>query len=171
MSDPAIIDLSRVRRPQEPHNQLRLKHGLKMPALRVVIYLWTSQMSRGMFFAMAKGAILSGDKSEVLQGTLDMMILKTLHALGPLHGFGVARRIEQVSEDVLTLNEGTVYTSLLRLQQQGWIESEWGTSENNRKARFYSITRRGRTQLAVETENWERISGVIGRVLRLEAEK
>jgi PadR family transcriptional regulator, regulatory protein PadR len=135
------------------------------------IYLWTSQMSRGMFFAMAKGAILSGDKSEVLQGTLDMMILKTLHALGPLHGFGIARRIEQVSEDVLTLNEGTVYTSLLRLQQQGWIESEWGTSENNRKARFYSITRRGRTQLAVETENWERIAGVIGRVLRLEAEK
>jgi PadR family transcriptional regulator PadR len=120
---------------------------------------------------MAKGATLSGEKSEVLQGTLDMMILKTLHALGPLHGFGIARRIEQVSEDVLTLNEGTVYTSLLRLQQQGWIESEWGTSENNRRARFYSITRQGRKQLAVETENWERISGVIGRVLRLEAEK
>ena len=135
------------------------------------IYLWTFQMSSGMFFAMAKGAILGGDKSEVLQGTLDMMILKTLHALGPLHGFGIARRIEQVSEDVLTLNEGTVYTSLLRLQQQGWIESEWGTSENNRRARFYSITRKGRKQLAVETENWNRISGVIGRVLRLEAEK
>ena len=111
------------------------------------------------------------DKSEVLQGTLDLMILKTLHALGPLHGFGIARRIEQVSEDVLTLNEGTVYTSLLRLQQQGWIDSEWGTSENNRKARFYSITRRGRKQLAVETENWVRISGVIGRVLRLEEGK
>jgi transcriptional regulator len=88
-----------------------------------------------------------------------------------LHGVGIARRIEQVSEDVLTLNEGTVYTSLLRLQQQGWIASEWGTSENNRKARFYSITQQGRKQLAVETENWERISGVIGRVLRLEAEK
>jgi PadR family transcriptional regulator, regulatory protein PadR len=128
-------------------------------------------MSCDIFFAMAKGAILSTDKSEVLQGTLDMMILKTLHVLGPLHGFGIARRIEQVSEDVLTLNEGTVYTSLLRLQQQGWIESEWGASENNRRARFYSITRRGRTQLAVERENWERISGVIGRVLRLEAEK
>jgi transcriptional regulator len=136
-----------------------------------VIVLWTFQMSCDTFFAMAKGAILSADKSEVLQGTLDMMILKTLRVLGPLHGFGIARRIEQVSEDVLTLNEGTVYTSLLRLQQQGWIESEWGTSENNRRARFYSITRRGRTQLAVETENWERISGVIGRVLRLEAEK
>jgi PadR family transcriptional regulator PadR len=108
--------------------------------------------------------------SEVLQGTLDLMILKTLHALGPLHGFGIARRIEQVSRDVLQLNEGTVYTSLLRLQQQGWITAEWGTSENNRKAKFYSITRRGRKQLEVETENWERIAGVIRRVLRQEAE-
>jgi PadR family transcriptional regulator, regulatory protein PadR len=108
---------------------------------------------------------MSGEKSEVLQGTLDLMILKTLHALGPLHGFGIARRIEQLSEAVLTLNEGTVYTSLLRLQQHGWIVSEWGTSENNRKARFYSITRRGLKQLAIETENWERISGVIGRIL------
>src|SRR3990170_2189044 len=90
--------------------------------------------------------------SEVLQGTLDLMILKTLHALGPLHGFGIARRIEQVSRDVLQLNEGTVYTSLLRLQQQGWIAAEWGTSENNRKARFYSITARGRKQLEAETE-------------------
>jgi transcriptional regulator len=120
---------------------------------------------------MAKGATVNTNKSEVLQGTLDLMILKTLQALGPLHGFGIARRIEQVSEDVLTLNEGTVYTSLLRLQQQGWIDSKWGTSENNRKARFYSITRRGRKQLAVETDNWERISGVIGRVLRLEEGK
>jgi PadR family transcriptional regulator len=108
--------------------------------------------------------------SEVLQGTLDLMILKTLYALGPLHGFGIARRIEQVSRDVLQLNEGTVYTSLLRLQQQGWIAAEWGMSENNRKAKFYAITRRGRKQLEVETENWERISGVIRRVLRQEAE-
>jgi PadR family transcriptional regulator, regulatory protein PadR len=111
------------------------------------------------------------EKSEVLQGTLDLMILKTLHALGPQHGFGVARRIEQVSEQVVTLNEGTVYTSLLRLQQQGWIDSDWGISENNRKARFYSITKRGLKQLAAETENRERISGVIGRVLRLEGQK
>ena len=110
-------------------------------------------------------------KSEVLQGTLDLMILKTLHALGPLHGFGIARRIEQVSRDVLQLNEGTVYTSLLRLQQQGWIAAEWGTSENNRKAKFYSIIRSGRKQLDVETDNWERISQVIGRVLRLEEER
>jgi PadR family transcriptional regulator PadR len=120
------------------------------------------------FFGVSKGAALDAKKSEVLQGTLDLLILKTLHALGPLHGFGIARRIEQLSEDVLQLNEGTVYTSLLRLQQQGWIVSEWGTSENNRKARFYSITKRGLKQLALESENWERISGVIGRVLRLE---
>lgn len=114
---------------------------------------------------------MSSEKSEVLQGTLDLMILKTLHALGPQHGFGIARRIEQVSQDVLTLNEGTVYTSLLRLQQQGWIKAEWGVSENNRRARFYSITKSGAKRLAVETENWERIAGVIGRVLRLEGGK
>ena len=110
-------------------------------------------------------------KSEVLQGTLDLMILKTLHALGPQHGYGIARRIEQLSEDVLQLNEGTVYTSLLRLQQQGWISADWGISENNRKAKFYSITKRGLKQLANETQNWERISGVIGRVLRLEGQR
>lgn len=120
---------------------------------------------------MSKGEGAGAEKSEVLQGTLDLMILKTLHALGPQHGFGIARRIEQVSEDVLTLNEGTVYTSLLRLQQRGWIVAKWGLSENNRRARFYSITRDGIKQLAVETENWERISGVIGRVLRLESGK
>ena len=110
-------------------------------------------------------------KSEVLQGTLDLMILKTLHAMGPLHGFGIARRIELLSRDILQLNEGTVYTSLLRMQQQGWIAAQWGTSENNRKAKFYSVTKRGEKQLELETENWERISGVIGRVLRLEPER
>src|SRR3984885_13656223 len=125
---------------------------------------------RGSFFGVSKGAAMGGNKSEVLQGTLDLMVLKTLHALGPLHGFGIARRIEQLSEDVLQLNEGTVYTSLLRLQQQGWIASEWGTSENNRKAKFYSITRRGLKQLAVESENWERFAEVIGRVLSQEGQ-
>lgn len=99
------------------------------------------------------------------------MVLKTLDALGPLHGYGIARRIEQLSQEVLQLNEGTVYTALLRLRQQGWITSEWGASENNRRARFYSITRSGRKQLANETENWERIAAVIGRVLRLAAER
>jgi transcriptional regulator len=111
------------------------------------------------------------EKSEVLQGTLDLMILKTLHALGPQNGFGIARRIEQVSEDVLKLNEGTVYTSLLRLQQQGWIAAKWGVSENNRKARFYTITKSGLKQLAIATQNWERISGVIARVLKLQGEQ
>ena len=114
---------------------------------------------------------MAAERSEVLQGTLDLMILKTLHVLGPLHGFGIARRLEQLSEEVLKLNEGTVYTSLLRLQQQGWIVSEWGASENNRKARFYSITKRGLKQLAVETENWERIAGGIGRVLSQEGQR
>ncbi len=114
---------------------------------------------------------MATEKSEVLQGTLDLMILKTLRVLGPQHGFGIARRIEQVSEDVLKLNEGTVYTSLLRLQQQGWIVAKWGVSENNRKARYYSITKTGLKQLAIETENWERISGVIARVLNLQGEQ
>jgi transcriptional regulator len=108
------------------------------------------------------------DRSEVLQGTLDLMVLKTLDALGPLHGYGIARRIEQLSEELLQLNEGTVYAALLRLAQRGWIRSEWGESENKRKARFYSITKAGRKQLAREAESWERIAGVIGRVLRLE---
>jgi len=111
------------------------------------------------------------ERSEVLQGTLDLMILKTLDALGPQHGYGVARRIEQISDDLLRLNEGTVFASLLRLAQRGWIRSEWGVSESNRKAKFYSITKAGRRQLARETQTWERISGVIGRVLRLETQR
>jgi transcriptional regulator len=109
---------------------------------------------------------MAEDKSDVLQGTLDLMVLKTLDAMGPLHGYGIARRIEQISEDMLRLNQGTIYASLVRLLQKGWISAAWGASENNRKARFYSITRAGRKQLAAETANWERISGVIGRVLR-----
>ena len=111
-----------------------------------------------------------GKRSEVLQGTLDLMILKTLEAMGPQHGFGIARRIEQVSEEVLQLNEGTVYTSLLRLLQQGWIESDWGTSENNRKARFYRLTRDGRKQLRVEAKDWEQTAAIIGRFFAAKAE-
>jgi PadR family transcriptional regulator, regulatory protein PadR len=109
---------------------------------------------------------MAADKSDVLQGTLDLMVLKTLDAMGPLHGYGIARRIEQISEDMLQLNQGTIYASLVRLLQKNWISAAWGASENNRKARFYSITRAGRKQLAAETANWERVSGVIGRVLR-----
>ena len=108
---------------------------------------------------------MDGKKSEVLQGTLDLMILKTLHALGPLHGFGIARRIEQVSRDVLQLNEGTVYTSLLRLQQQGWITAEWGTSENNRKAKYYRLTAAGRRRLGEETASWKRLAEAMARSL------
>lgn len=113
---------------------------------------------------------MTKDHLDVLQGTLDLMVLKTLEALGPLHGYGIARRIEQVSEDRLRLNEGTVYASLLRLGQKGWIRSEWGESESRRRAKFYSITKAGRRQLTRETESWERIAGVIGRVLGLARE-
>jgi transcriptional regulator len=121
-----------------------------------------------MFFAMSKGTHANQEKSEVLQGTLDLMVLKVLDAMGPQHGYGIARRIEQVSEQVLHLNEGTVYTSLMRLQQRKWISSEWGASENNRKAKYYSITKGGRKRLARETAEWERIAGVIGRLLKPE---
>ncbi len=110
---------------------------------------------------------MPGEKSEILQGTLDLMVLKTLEAMGPLHGYGIARRIEQVSEEALQINQGTIYASLVRLMQKGWISGAWGTSDNNRKAKFYSITRAGRKQLHTEAQNWERISGVIGRVLRI----
>jgi transcriptional regulator len=104
-------------------------------------------------------------KADVLQGTLDLMVLKTLHALGPLHGYGIARRIEQVSENLLQLNQGTLYPALLRLQQRKWITAKWGVSENNRKAKFYSITAAGEKQLAREAENWERIAAVMNRLL------
>jgi transcriptional regulator len=106
-------------------------------------------------------------KSEILQGTLDLMVLKTLAAMGPLHGYGIARRLEQISDEVLQLNQGTIYASLVRLLQKGWIAAAWGTSENNRRARFYSITARGRRQLREEAENWERIAGVIQRLLAM----
>jgi len=109
---------------------------------------------------------MAESKSDILQGTLDLMVLKTLDTMGPLHGYGIARRIEQISEDALQINQGTIYPSLVRLAQKGWISAAWGTSENNRKARFYSITTSGRKQLAREAQSWVRISGVIGRVLR-----
>jgi len=106
--------------------------------------------------------------SDIMQGTLDLMVLKTLEGLGPLHGYGIARRIEQVSEGVLSLNQGTIYPALLRLQQRGWITAEWGSSENNRRAKYYSLTRAGRKQLATEAEDWQRISTVIARMLESE---
>ena len=111
------------------------------------------------------------EKTDVLQGTLDLMVLQTLDVLGPLHGYGIARRIEQVSEQVLQLNEGTVYTALLRLQQRHWIVSHWGASENNRRAKYYSITASGRKQLARKAEDWQRIASVIGRLLGMAAQR
>lgn len=105
------------------------------------------------------------EKAEVLQGTLDLMVLKTLETMGPMHGFGIARRIEQVSENLLQLNQGTLYPALLRLEQRGWIRSKEGVSENNRRARFYSLTRAGRRQLKKEAENWERMTAVMARLL------
>ena len=113
---------------------------------------------------------MSKDRLELLQGTLDLMVLKTLAGMGPLHGYGIARRIEQVSGDEVLLNQGTIYASLVRLQQRGWIAAEWGVSGNNRKAKFYAITARGRQQLAKDTAYWQRLSGLMGRVLELPAE-
>ena len=105
------------------------------------------------------------DKLDILQGTLDLMVLRTLFTLGSLHGYGIARRIEQVSGDNVLLNQGTIYTSLVRLEQRGWIRSKWGVSENNRRARFYTITRPGEKELVAETENWQRVAAVMGRFL------
>lgn len=110
-----------------------------------------------------------GDKADLLQGTLDILVLKTLASMGPLHGYGVARRIEQVSSQTLVLNQGTIYPALLRLEQRGCIRSEWGTSENNRRARFYSITRKGRVQLARATEGWQRIAATMARFFEPQA--
>jgi PadR family transcriptional regulator, regulatory protein PadR len=105
------------------------------------------------------------NQSSILQGTLDLMVLKTLEHLGPLHGYGIALRIEQVGERALIVNQGTVYLCLVRLVQKKWIRAEWGVSHNNRKAKFYSLTQAGRKQLQAETQNWERVAGVMGRVL------
>ena len=110
---------------------------------------------------MAKG---DAGKTDVLQGTLDLMVLQTLDSMGAMHGYGIARRIEQISDAMLKLNEGTVYTSLMRLLQSGWITASWGVSENNRRARFYTITRRGKRQLAAEADKWDRLAGIIARL-------
>jgi PadR family transcriptional regulator PadR len=108
---------------------------------------------------------ISDPRTEVLQGTLDLMILKTLDSMGAQHGYGIARRIEQLSNDLLRMNQGTLYPAVLRLEQRGWISSKWGLSENNRRAKYYSITKAGKRQLAAETENWERVAGIIARML------
>jgi PadR family transcriptional regulator PadR len=104
-------------------------------------------------------------KSDLLQGTLDLMVLKTLDTLGSMHGYGIAQRIQQVSSQMLQLNQGTLYPALLRLEQRGWISAKWGTSDNNRRAKFYTLTRAGRKQLEREADDWRRIVDVMGRVL------
>ena len=106
-------------------------------------------------------------KSDIPHGTLDLMVLQTLAAMGPLHGYGIARRIEQISQDALQLNQGTIYAALLRLLESGWISADWGVSDNNRKAKYYAITRSGRKQLAAETANWNRVAGTIGRLMKM----
>ncbi|HEY7406283.1 MAG TPA: PadR family transcriptional regulator [Candidatus Angelobacter sp.] len=113
---------------------------------------------------------MAESKLDLLQGTLDLMVLQTLAAMGTLHGYGIARRIEQVSQDMVLLNQGTIYASLVRLQHRGWISAAWGTSANNRKAKFYSITKKGRKRLAEDAAYWERLAGVMGRVLSMEGE-
>lgn len=109
---------------------------------------------------------MAEERSPILQGTLDLMVLKTLEQMGPLHGYGIGMRIEQVGQGALVVNQGTIYLCLMRLVQKKWVSTEWGTSENNRKAKFYSVTPAGLRQLEAETENWQRISGVMGRVLQ-----
>jgi transcriptional regulator len=111
---------------------------------------------------------MSPEKLDLLQGTLDVMVLKTLAAMGPMHGYGIARRIEQVSGNEVLLNQGTIYASLVRIEQRGWILSSWGTSENNRKAKFYAITEAGRRQLSREAAYWERLTGVMDKVMAME---
>jgi PadR family transcriptional regulator PadR len=108
---------------------------------------------------------LPESKTDVLQGTLDLMVLKTLESMGPLHGYGMARRIEQVSENTVSVNQGTIYPALLRLEQRAWVKAEWGTSETGRRAKIYSLTRSGRKQIAQETENWERVAATMARFL------
>src|SRR5438876_6742679 len=118
--------------------------------------MWTSNRSTHLYMA---------PDADIPYGTLDLMVLKTLDVMGPLHGYGIARRIEQVAQGSLALNQGTIYPALLRLEQKGWITSEWGASENNRRARFYEITRGGKKQLAVETESWERTVAIMSKVM------
>jgi PadR family transcriptional regulator PadR len=113
--------------------------------------------------------LVTQSKLDLMQGTLDLMVLRTLLALGPLHGYGIARRIEQASGDELLLNQGTIYASLVRLQQRRWIKADWGVSDNNRRAKYYSLTKAGERRLASETQNWERITGVMDRILALGA--
>jgi PadR family transcriptional regulator PadR len=127
--------------------------------------LTINRSKRSLLLIVKRRIAMAETRGEVLQGTLDLIVLKTLETLGPLHGYGIAVRIQQVSADLLKLNQGTLYPALLRLEQRGWISSKWGVSDNNRKAKYYALTRSGRKQLLAETENWERMAALMTRLL------
>src|ERR1700691_5340250 len=127
--------------------------------------LTINRKARSLLLFIKRSDWMTPPRGEVLQGTLDLIVLKTLDAMGPLHGYGIAQRVKQVSEDLLKLNQGTLYPALLRLEQRGWISAKWGASENNRKAKFYSLTRAGRKQLLAETASWERMTALMARLL------
>src|SRR5918993_770797 len=127
--------------------------------------LTSNRNNRLLLVINREAETMTTPRSDVLQGTLDLMVLKTLDTLGAMHGYGIAQRIQQVSENLLQLNQGTLYPARLRLEQRGWVSSKWGISENNRRARFYPLTKSGQKQLAKEAEGWERIAAVMGRVL------
>jgi len=129
-----------------------------------------SQNLRHTYVAFAQERGMAQSKLDLLQGTLDLMVLETLATMGSLHGYGIARRIEKVSGNEVLLNQGTIYASLVRLQQRGWISAEWGTSDNNRRAKYYSITRSGRKQMAKDAAHWDRLSSVMGRVFAMRTE-
>jgi PadR family transcriptional regulator, regulatory protein PadR len=144
------------------------KSNFKTGLQGTFLFLWRNNRKYGMLMCEYHRRNEMGEsKLDLLQGTLDLMVLQTLATMGEMHGYGIARRIEQVSGDEVLLNQGTIYASLVRLQHRGWISAEWGTSENNRKAKFYSITKRGRKQMAEDAAYWLRLSGVMGRVLAM----
>jgi PadR family transcriptional regulator PadR len=138
---------------------------LRSAASRTIHLLTVNRKRRRLLLKINRRVAMTPPRGEVLQGTLDLIVLKTLDALGPLHGYGIAQRVQQVSKDLLQLNQGTLYPALLRLEQRGWIRSKWGVSDNHRKAKYYSLTRAGRRQLTTETESWERMAGVMTRLL------
>jgi transcriptional regulator len=131
-------------------------------ANRMPFFMLTFNMSKRRLLLITN---MKADRADILQGTLDLMVLKTLDTLGSMHGFGIAKRIQQISKDALHLNQGTLYPALVRLEQRGWIAAKWGTSDNNRKAKFYSLTKRGRHQLEREAADWHNMSAVINRML------
>jgi PadR family transcriptional regulator, regulatory protein PadR len=151
---------------EHPARSTSTRHSAPSPSIQVRPFLLTLNMNLWEIpVVYQQGQPMASAPSDVPYGTLDLMVLKTLESLSPLHGYGIARRIEQVAQGSLALNQGTIYPALLRLEQKGWIKSTWGTSDNNRRARFYSITRAGRKQLATEADSWARTVAMVNRLL------